>query len=111
MKKDQSNRRGFIKGTLQAAAGMAIAALPAEIAAKEYMMSNRPVESTKKMQTPSSPSQSLRFSVIGINHSHIHSQIDALVRNGGQLISFYAKEADLAGAFSKRYPQAKLAGS
>ncbi|HZX74748.1 MAG TPA: Gfo/Idh/MocA family oxidoreductase, partial [Cyclobacteriaceae bacterium] len=34
-----------------------------------------------------------------------------LVRNGGQLISFYAKEADLAGAFSKRYPQAKLAGS
>ncbi|HZX74320.1 MAG TPA: twin-arginine translocation signal domain-containing protein, partial [Cyclobacteriaceae bacterium] len=62
MKKDQSNRRGFIKGTLQAAAGMAIAALPAEIAAKEYMMSNRPVESTKKMQTPSSPSQSLRFS-------------------------------------------------
>src|SRR6185436_18055354 len=29
------------------------------------------------------------------------------VRGGGQLVSFYAKEDDLATAFSKKYPQAK----
>ena len=51
----------------------------------------------------------ISFSVIGINHNHIYSQVDSVVRGGGQLVSFYAKEDDLAAAFSKRYPQAKKA--
>ena len=53
----------------------------------------------------------LRFSVIGINHEHIHGQIGATVRGGGELVSFYAKETDLAAAFAKRYPQARQARS
>ena len=32
------------------------------------------------------------------------------MRGGGELVSVYAKEPDLAAAFVKRYPQAKLAG-
>jgi hypothetical protein len=32
-----------------------------------------------------------------------------VIRGGGQLVSFYAKEDDLAAAFSKKYPQAKKA--
>ncbi len=32
-------------------------------------------------------------------------------RGGGELVSFYAPEADLAAAFAKRYPQAKQARS
>jgi predicted dehydrogenase len=51
----------------------------------------------------------IRFSVIGINHGHIYSQIEAVVRGGGQLVACYAKEADLAADFAKRYPQAKMA--
>jgi predicted dehydrogenase len=51
------------------------------------------------------------FSVIGINHNHIYSQVDAVIRGGGQLVSFYAKEDDLAAAFSKKYPQAKKANA
>src|SRR4030095_10464355 len=47
------------------------------------------------------------FSVIGINHNHIYSQVDAMIRGGGQLVSFQAKEDDLAAAFSKKYPLAK----
>jgi predicted dehydrogenase len=31
-----------------------------------------------------------------------------VIRGGGELLSFFAKESDLASAFSKRYPQAKL---
>jgi predicted dehydrogenase len=108
--KEQSNRRRFIKQSLQAAAGMTVAGLPAEIIARD-LRSERSIESKVKMKTIISPAQTLRFSVIGINHGHIHSQIGALVRNGGQLVSFYAKEPDLASAFSKRYPHAKLAGS
>lgn len=34
---------------------------------------------------------------------------EAVIRGGGQLVSFYAKEPDLAAAFAKKYPQAKLA--
>ncbi len=51
----------------------------------------------------------IRFSVIGLNHGHINGQTEAVLRGGGELVSFFAKEADLAAAFSKRFPQAKLA--
>src|SRR4051812_3964192 len=53
----------------------------------------------------------IRFAVIGVNHSHINGQVQTVTRGGGQLVSFFAKEADLAGAFSKRFPEAKLAHS
>ena len=33
------------------------------------------------------------------------------MRGGGELVSFYAKEPDLAAAFAKRFPSAKLARS
>ena len=49
----------------------------------------------------------IKFSVIGINNDHIHSQISATIRGGGEFVSFYAKEPDLAATFAKRYPQAK----
>lgn len=53
----------------------------------------------------------IRFSVIGINHDHIHGQIGATIRGGGQFVSFYAKEPELTAKFSQRYPQAKQVGS
>lgn len=56
---------------------------------------------------PGNAEPRIYFSVIGINHNHIYSQVDSVIRGGGQLASFYAKEDDLAAAFSKKYPQAK----
>ena len=53
----------------------------------------------------------IRFSVIGINHGHIYSMIEAVIRGGGEMVGFYAKEADLAAAFAKRYPKVKQAAS
>jgi predicted dehydrogenase len=53
----------------------------------------------------------LDFAVIGVNHPHVHRQVEAVVRGGGALVAFYAKEPDLAASFAKRYPQAKLARS
>jgi predicted dehydrogenase len=52
---------------------------------------------------------SIRFAVIGINHGHINSQVDAVIRGGGELVSVFAKEPDLLAAFGKRFPQAKVA--
>jgi predicted dehydrogenase len=53
----------------------------------------------------------IRFAVIGVNHSHIGGQVQTVVRGGGQLVSFFAKEPALAAEFSKRYPDAKPARS
>ncbi len=53
----------------------------------------------------------IRFAAIGMNHDHINGQTDAVIRGGGELVSFFAKEPDLAAEFAKRFPGAKLAGS
>jgi predicted dehydrogenase len=51
----------------------------------------------------------IRFGVIGINHAHINSQVNAVLRGGGELVSVFAKEPDLAATFIKSFPQAKRA--
>ena len=53
-------------------------------------------------QAPAPPR--IKFAVIGINHSHINSQVDAVLRGGGELVSVYAKEPDLAAAFVEAVP-------
>lgn len=49
----------------------------------------------------------IRFGVIGMNHSHIYGQVDAVIRGGGELVSFYAKEPELASEFAAHYPNAR----
>jgi predicted dehydrogenase len=97
MSKSGSDRRGFLKSAATAAAaGFSI--LPTFRAEAMYIPDAPP-------PTPEAPR--LKFAVIGINHSHIYSQVDAVTRGGGELVAFYAKEADLSAAFAKRYPSAK----
>jgi predicted dehydrogenase len=50
----------------------------------------------------------IRFAAIGLNHGHINGQTETAIRGGGELVSFYAKEPDLAAAYAKRFPQARL---
>jgi predicted dehydrogenase len=57
------------------------------------------------------PAGRIRFAAIGLNHAHIHNQVSALEGGGGQLVSFFAREPDLADAFARRYPQARRARS
>ena len=47
--------------------------------------------------------------MIGLNHDHINGQVDTTRSGGGELVSFFAKEDDLAAGFLKRYPDAKRA--
>jgi predicted dehydrogenase len=106
MKSIQANRRRFIKNATNTMGGMVIlSALTRKVRAdaKEYV-------SNQKEQFQKVPAR-IKFSVIGVNHPHIHSQIEAVTRGGGELVSFYAKEADLAADFIKRYPQVKPARS
>jgi hypothetical protein len=53
----------------------------------------------------------IKFAVINIDHPHIYGMTDAIKRGGGELVALYAKQADMAAAFLKLYPEAKLAKS
>ncbi|HEV7379102.1 MAG TPA: Gfo/Idh/MocA family oxidoreductase [Dyadobacter sp.] len=106
MRETQDNRRDFIRNSVSTAAGLLILPLMnTDVKASNFITSQdepaiTPVEAGR-----------IKFSVIGINHNHIYGQVEAVVRGGGELVSFYAKEQDLASAFAKRYPQAKQASS
>ncbi|MFN4210866.1 MAG: Gfo/Idh/MocA family protein [Devosia sp.] len=52
----------------------------------------------------------IKFAAIGINHPHIHGQVDCLKDAGGQFVAFHAVEDDLAAEFSAKYPEAKRVG-
>ena len=105
MKSSKFDRRKFIKSATAAtsAAGL-FSILPKALLGKGSHSKDAESNVVRSNAEPK-----IYFSVIGINHNHIYSQVDAVLRGGGQLVSFYAKEDDLAAAFSKKYAQAKKA--
>jgi len=106
MKKSNNQRRTFLKESIASAAGMmALPMLPS------MAYGNIITETVAPLVVPQYDSPRIKFSVIGMNHGHIYGQVEAVVRGGGELVSFYAKEPDLVAAFAKRFPKAKLASS
>jgi len=51
------------------------------------------------------------FAVVGLDHAHIYSMTDAVIRGGGQLAAFHATDAAQIATFRKRYGEVKLARS
>src|SRR5512133_638924 len=90
MKFDRVSRRKFMQRLASSAA--AISVLPKD---------------GFGMSVKQSPRPRIRFSVIGINHSHINAQVNAVLRGGGELVALYAQEDDLAAGFMKSFPQGK----
>jgi predicted dehydrogenase len=99
MKNPRAGRRQFLKSSLATASG-ALAWAGAR-------------SSSARLQAAgaSAAAKRIRFAAIGLNHDHIYGQVETIARGGGELVSFFAKEAELAEAFAKRYPEAKLARS
>jgi predicted dehydrogenase len=100
MRTDRGGRRDFLRSSLTRAAGVA------------WVAASQPRDASYRPQErPATPARGarIRFAAIGLNHGHINGQVDSVLRGGGQLVSFFAKEPELAEAFSKRYPQARLA--
>ena len=111
MKESEFNRRKFIKFTASTATGISLlSAIPKNVLAAASLADETSSSKSKEI-TNTSADPRIRFSVIGINHGHIYSQVEAVTRGGGQFVSFYAKEPDLVASFSKRFPQVKLAAS
>ncbi|WP_025761772.1 Gfo/Idh/MocA family protein [Dyadobacter tibetensis] len=102
MKESEDTRRSFLRTSMGTAAGLLLLpTLPLQpVVAAPAIISSR-----SKLDTKSR----IKFSVIGMNHGHIYGQVEAVIRGGGELVSFYAKEKELSAAFSKRYPNAKMA--
>jgi predicted dehydrogenase len=92
---DRRGRRRFLRSTLTTATGLAWASTRAGTASAQ----------------PTGKAPRIRFAAIGLNHGHINGQTEAVLRGGGELVSFFAREGDLADAYAKRFPQAKRAGS
>jgi len=93
---NRKSRRGFLKSSLGTAATVALAG------------SVRP-RAQSQASSPAARPARIRFAAVGLNHGHINGQVETVIRGGGQLVSFFAKEPELATPFAKRFPQAKLA--
>ena len=110
MKESNFNRRKFLKYTTTTATGLSmLSAFPKNAFGPAEHSTDETGNKVTYKQYPDDPR--IKFSVIGINHGHIYSQVDAVIRGGGQLISLYAKEPELIAEFIKKYPKVKLAGS
>src|SRR5918994_6964888 len=96
MKTNRTDRREFLMSSLSTAAAITITPRVG-VAAQD---APRPARSPR-----------IRFGVIGLNHDHINGQTQAVMRGGGELVAFFAKEPNLAAAYMKRFPGAKLARS
>jgi predicted dehydrogenase len=103
MDSNRKDRREFLRSSLGTAA---VAAAWTEVAGRTVVEA----QEKPKPSAPPGPAR-IRFAAIGLNHGHINGQCEAVIRGGGELVSFFAKEPDLAAAVTKRFPQAKLARS
>lgn len=105
----KSNRRNFLTKGLSSAAGIAAASiLPLELFGGKGTLTE-PIVLPKEKRA--APKDSIRFSVIGINHGHIYGMVNSLIQGGGTLVAVYAKEPDLLQQFTKRYPEVRIAKS
>lgn len=87
------------------------ALLPYDLFGWELHRTSRPEEIILQPEKRAQPKDSIRFSVIGLNHGHIYGMVEALLGGGGELAAVYAKEPDLLQNFTKRYPNVKVARS
>jgi predicted dehydrogenase len=105
-------RRNFIKQSVASAAGLTAGAIfPADLFGLDLNNNSRIEEIILKPAPRPAPKDSIKFSVIGINHGHINGMTSALIKGGGQLVSVYAKEADLLRGFTRAFPNVKVAQS
>jgi predicted dehydrogenase len=103
MPSSSNNRRQFLQQSVAAAAGLST--LP-------VLADNQPVRYEALRPAPvQARANRIKFAVVGMNHPHIYGMTEAVLRGGGELVGIYAKEPELVEAYTKQYPQARLAKS
>src|SRR5258708_4192909 len=104
MKEATVNRRKFIAAL--AGSGAVVSGLTEKSFSSQRF---QPGSQSQSKSEDRKVSPRIKFAVIGVNHYHINSQIEAAQRGGGEVVWLYAKKADPLAEFTKRYPQAKVA--
>jgi predicted dehydrogenase len=106
----QFNRRKFLRQSFASAAGMTVAGmLPSGVFERQLNNHSGFEEIILKPVKRPEPKDSIKFSVIGLNHDHIYGMVSALINGGGTLVAVYSKEPELLPKFTKLYPGAKIA--
>ncbi|HSO86324.1 MAG TPA: Gfo/Idh/MocA family oxidoreductase [Draconibacterium sp.] len=106
------NRRNFLWNSMASATGLAATTMLAnDLFAENLHQTNRTEEIMVKPVNRTAPKESIRFSVIGLNHSHIFGMVDSLIEGGGTLVAVYSREPELLPGFTKRFPNVKIAKS
>jgi len=89
-------------GVMAGLSGMAFAAEPGGAGVVHEIVEQEPV---------AAPKYSIKFSVCGMSHDHIYGMVEAMQRGGGVLVSAYGAEPEKVAAFTKRFPEVKMARS
>lgn len=106
------DRRKFLRWSAASATGIAAGTfIPDQLFGRAIPDHSNAKEIKVKPEKRTSPTSSIRFSVIGLNHGHIYGMTEALLAGGGELVAVYAKEPDLLAGFTRRFPDVKVARS
>ncbi|MEO6360888.1 MAG: Gfo/Idh/MocA family oxidoreductase [Sphingomicrobium sp.] len=102
------DRRSLIGG-----AGLAglTSLVPAEALAQSIAQGNAAPEVAAPVVPEPGTKYRVPFAVIGLDHAHIYSMADAMIRGGGVLKAFHATDQKQIDAFRKRYGGVPLARS
>src|SRR6202789_4134792 len=112
MSAEDVGRRAFLKsaaggvlgsaGMMAGLSGRAFAAGPGDAGV---------VYEVVEQEAEVAPKYSVKFSVCGMSHDHIYGMVGAMQRGGGVLVSAYGAEPEKVAAFTKRFPEMKMARS
>jgi predicted dehydrogenase len=103
---DRVDRRTFIRNVSHSAAALSVLPVTAPVAAQMSGADTVPQQAPAiRRNTP----PRIKVAVIGLNHGHINSMTNAVLRGGGELTWVYAKEPNLLAAFLKQFPAGKAA--
>lgn len=94
------DRRSILMGAGLAGVG---ASLPEELIAQSTSSGNAVSEQAAPAGPEPEVRHSLDFAVVGLDHAHIYSMTDAMIRGGGKLKAVFAEDAKQIATFRARY--------
>ena len=107
-----SKRREFLQaaGLAGMFSGVPAAAL-AQAASTPGLSGAGTVDEANTSRPEITPTHHIRFSAIGLDHAHIYGMTRAILRGGGELVSFYSADPAQCAQYRKEFGDVKLAAS
>jgi predicted dehydrogenase len=106
------NRRDFLHaaGIAGMFAGVSEVAM-AQAASTPGLSGAGTVDEANTSRPEITPTHHIRFSAIGLDHAHIYGMTRAILRGGGELVSFYSQDPAQCAQYRQEFGEVKLAAS